>query len=1243
LGLRPEFACVPVLAKRRTAIATALAVVFLASIAVLVFALAVPISASVLVVALLPIAAAIGWRWRTRLEKFERALRESERRFRDTLDTAPLAAVSLDADGRITYCNDAILGLIGSARDEVLGRNWFDTFIPADQRDALQEQLLRHARSGSVLAQFEGEILTRSGHRRIVAWTNTILRDPDGNPNGTSIVGQDVTDSRRAEAALRKSEALLRLVWDTAVDAMRLTSEDGTVVLANPAYCRLVGRPAAEVVGRSVAEAYAPDRRPDVLRKHAERFTAETGRTYFETEVELHDGRRRRFEAGTAVLNAAGEPPMLLSVLRDVTDRRLAEAALRESEERYRHLFDANPHPMWVYDVDTLRFRAVNEAAVTRYGYSRDEFLRMTALDLLPRRDDGDEAAGQFTDVSPSTIGQHQWKDGTIRDVQITSHAFRDSDRSARLELAMDVTERKKAQVTLAERARLAGLSAEVGAIISRSDNLIGMLRETAEAFVNHLGASFARIWLVNEAEQVLELRASGGKHTHPDGPETRIPVGHTKVGRIAVDGKPYLTNSLRDDSLIGHHEWARAEGLTAFAGYPLIASGRVVGVLALYSARHVSDNAFATFNSLAAGLAQAVERRRAEAALRESEEHFRRLFEDSPIGIYRTTPEGKFLLANPALIRMTGCASFEELVTRSGENDVAIPGYDREKFKRRIDQDGEVRGLDLNWRRGDGTVVHVRENARAVRKPDGALAYYEGTIEDITDLKRVEAALRQQEELLRNVITHIPGGVFWKDRDSVYLGCNELVAQSAGRRPEEMVGMSDFDFGFDKAEAEFYRECDRRVMETGVPILNLEENQTRPEGKVTLLTSKVPLRDESGAVVGVLGIYQDITDRKRLEEQFRQAQKMEAIGRLAGGVAHDFNNLLTVINGFSQVVVDTLEAEHPARPLVDEIGKAGDRAARLTRQLLTFSRQQVVNPRIINLNMVVNGTDRMISRLIGEDIIVSTDLDPDLWPVKIDRGQVEQVLMNLVVNSRDAMPTGGRLMICTGNVAQGDGPPDLPPGHWVALSVSDTGVGMDEATRARVFEPFFTTKGVGKGTGLGLATVYGIVVQNKGHITVEREPGQGATFTIYLPCLAESTPVAESVYTNGPMPNGSETVLLVEDEPAVRALNRRVLESCGYTVLEAGDGLEAVQLVGGLDGPLHILVSDVVMPHLGGRQLAEQLHSIRPGLKVLFVSGYTNDDVVRHGVGSEFDFLQKPFRPMALAHKVREVLDQGR
>jgi len=400
-------------------------------------------------------------------------------------------------------------------------------------------------------------------------------------------------------------------------------------------------------------------------------------------------------------------------------------------------------------------------------------------------------------------------------------------------------------------------------------------------------------------------------------------------------------------------------------------------------------------------------------------------------------------------------------------------------------------------------------------------------------------------------------------------------------------------------------------------------------------------IEDEAGAVAGVVVVFRDVSERQRLEEQLRQAQKMEVVGRLAGGVAHDFNNLLTAINGYSDLLLDDLPAEGHEHEQVAEIRKAGERAARLTRQLLTFGRQQVVAPQILDLNALVQGAAALLQRVIGEDVKLTTVLDLALARVKVDRGQLEQVLLNLAVNARDAMPTGGRLHVRTQNAPEvliGDRP-------CVMLEVSDTGRGMDEETLRHLFEPFFTTKPVGQGTGLGLATVYAIVKQAGGHIEVESEPGRGTTFGVYLP----ATEGAAAEERNGgakPLdaPGGNETVLLVEDEDAVRALGRIVLRQAGYNVLDAGNGAEALQVCAAYRGPIHLLLSDVVMPEFGGRELAERLVEEYPEMKVLFMSGYTDDAVVRHGVlRDEVAFLQKPFTPAALARKVRDVLDTAR
>ncbi|MGH7171399.1 MAG: HDOD domain-containing protein [Gemmataceae bacterium] len=395
--------------------------------------------------------------------------------------------------------------------------------------------------------------------------------------------------------------------------------------------------------------------------------------------------------------------------------------------------------------------------------------------------------------------------------------------------------------------------------------------------------------------------------------------------------------------------------------------------------------------------------------------------------------------------------------------------------------------------------------------------------------------------------------------------------------------------------------------------------------------------------------LHQSEAALRRSEEQLRQAQKMEAIGQLAGGVAHDFNNLLTIISGYSDLLLNgILGPQDSAREAVTEIRKAAERATTLTRQLLAFSRRQVLNPQVLVLNSVIQDMDKMLRRLIGEDVQLASLLAANLDAVKADPGQIEQVLLNLAVNARDAMPQGGRLTLETANVVLDEtytrSHPGIQPGPFVMLAVTDSGCGMDEATQARIFEPFFTTKGAGKGTGLGLATVYGIVKQSGGSIYVYSEVGRGTSFKVYLP-RTEETSIAH-LRPAGPTPparaGGQETLLIVEDDDSVRALTRTVLRGHSYNVIEAVDAEEALRWVEEHPQPIHLLVTDVVMPGMSGRALAERLSASRPELKVLYVSGYTDDAVVRHGLlEAEIAFLQKPFTPDALARKVRELLDQ--
>ena len=524
--------------------------------------------------------------------------------------------------------------------------------------------------------------------------------------------------------------------------------------------------------------------------------------------------------------------------------------------------------------------------------------------------------------------------------------------------------------------------------------------------------------------------------------------------------------------------------------------------------------------------------------------------------------------------------------------------------------------------------------------------------LRDITEAKRGDEARRQLQaerdqllERLQLVFDRMPIGWILTSPESRFIGWNPAAEKIFGFTRDEALGRTPYELIVTPANRSTVEDIIRRLLAGDMAAHTIGESLTKGGGKVWCEWYNTPLRRADGAVDGMLSMVIDATQRHHLEEQCRQAQKMEAVGRLAGGVAHDFNNLLTIINGYSELLLGSLPADSPARSLLAEIKKAGERSAALTRQLLAFSRRQFLAPRVLDLKVTVGDIEKMLRRVIGEEIELHTDLQPGLGKVRADAGQVDEVIMNLAVNARDAMPRGGRLTILTRDVELlgQQLPAEVAPGPYVMLAVADTGCGMSPEVRARIFEPFFTTKEVGQGIGLGLATVYGIVKQSGGHIDVASQPGRGTTFRLYLPRAEEPDRQRRSEPGTVPLPGGKETVLLVEDEDVVRSLSRFVLEGKGYTVLEARNGEEALRVSQGHAGPIHLLVSDVVMPQLGGRPLAERLAHRHPGMKVLYLLGYTDDAVVRHGVQEdEVNFLQKPYSPTALAAKVREVLDSA-
>jgi PAS domain S-box-containing protein len=793
----------------------------------------------------------------------------------------------------------------------------------------------------------------------------------------------------------------------------------------------------------------------------------------------------------------------------------------RSSEERYRrileHLRDG------FFEVDLAgRFTFLNRRLAEMLGREPEELL---GLDNRSYQD-------ELTATSMYAVFNEVYRTGLPKDgVELEVTTTHGGRRAAELSITLvkddagtptgfrgtvrDVTERKRAarlQSALYEIAATAGSSSDLAELYVAIHGILGSFlyaRNVSIALHDKERERLRFPYFVDEKDPVPEIR----------------PLGRGLIERVLTSGRPlHVGRDLRDALVRDGELEAGGAPFVDWLGVPLRAGGPPFGVLALKSYTEETrfspeDEEVLTFVSH--HVATAIDRKRAEEALRTSEERYRLVFERNLAGVYRTTLAGRILECNQSFARIYGYSSREEM--RAVDARSLYPDLEgRDTFLAKLFTARTLSNYEGRGRRKDGSHVWTLENAAFV------------------------------------------------------------------------------------------------------------------------------VDEETGELV-IEGTIIDATERKRLQEQLQQAQKMDAVGKLAGGIAHDFNNLLTTILGYSDLLLGQLPADTPLKEPVLEIKTAGERAAALTRRLLAFSRKQVIEPRVLDLNELVRDSAKMLRRLIGEDVLLVIRHDPELSRVKADPGQLEQVLMNLVVNARDAMPAGGTLVIETRETEVAGAGPDervvMTPGAYVRLSVSDTGVGMDLDTQRHLFEPFFTTKEVGKGTGLGLAVVYGIVKQSGGYVFASSESGKGTTFDVYLPCVNASAEGWTRPASGGfDALDGTETVLLAEDEATVRNLTRSVLKSAGYTVLEAKDGPSALAASAAYAGEIHLLVTDVIMPGISGRDLARRLGESRPSLKVLFVSGYTDEALAPRGVlEPDTELLQKPFTPRELARRVRAILGPPR
>jgi PAS domain S-box-containing protein len=757
---------------------------------------------------------------------------------------------------------------------------------------------------------------------------------------------------------------------------------------------------------------------------------------------------------------------------------------LRKTAVNFRTLFMNHPEPMWVYDLNTLHCLEVNNAAVEHYGYSRDEFLRTLLTDIHPREDLyhlGEDVARTRAKVQHSGEWRHLHKDGRLIDVAVMFHG---------------------------------------------------------------------------------------------------VPFGGIEAQMLVV------------------HDITK--------------------------------------------------QRQAEQALRRAERKYRLICEEAIIGMYQSTPDGHLLSANLAMAQMFGFDSSGELLTSitNTQSRSCVDPTRWEEFERLLRERGVVRHFELQVQRKDGSKVWLWTNARAILEGN-TVVRYEGIFEDITDRKLLEDQLLRAQQKYRDIVDNAVVGIFQSTPEGRYISVNPAMANMLGYdSPEDLLAsITDITRGVyvdPKSREELERIAREREIAT-----NFECQAYRKDGSKMWLCANVRAISQNGVLVRYEGMNEDVTQRKLLEDQLRQAQKMEAVGQLAGGIAHDFNNTLSIITGYSDLLQIELPLKDPAHRHAEEITKAGRRAGALIRQLLAFSRKQVIQPVVLDLNAATREFELMMHHLITEDIEITFKRSPDLGLVRMDPGQVEQILMNLAVNARDAMPHGGSLCIETANVELDETyarqTVHVTPGRYVMLSVSDAGCGMDEKTLLHIFEPFFTTKEPGKGTGLGLSTVYGIVTQNAGHIRAFSALGKGTSVRLYLPRLGDEAKPSLLPQAVETIRGGTETVLVVEDEEPLRMLARICLESNGYSVLDAPSAVAALELAKKHRGRIDLLLTDVVMPGMSAVELAKRL-TARLGVKVLYMSGYNNDLIDHHGVlNRDAVLLEKPFTLHTLLTKVNEVLHTPR
>jgi two-component system, cell cycle sensor histidine kinase and response regulator CckA len=1159
------------------------------------------------------------------LAESERSLRESEERFKTLFEKSTDAQILLDHEGKMVDCNDAHVKLLGlQEKSEILGHTPVD-FAPEFQFNGTpSSEMGKKIRTttlekGSVRFEWLHE-KHDPAHTPIVTELSCTLIHIANRPM-IHVVIQDITAHKQAEEALRENEKKYRTMIETTGTGFVIIDQDGLVLDANQEYVRLTGHHnLSEIVGRSVMEWTADYEKEKNVAAVEECLKKGYIRNL---EIDYVDSKASitPIEINATCIESGGKA-QILTLCRDITDRKQAEKTLQRSEEKFFKIFQASPNLMAIRSLKDGRFIDVNDAYIDVTGYSREELLGADSGTLGITYSENVERAREIINKQGfirNWEGKFKTKAGDVRTGLFSAVVTEIEDEPCLLSALQDITERKQAEEAILQAKE------EWERTFYAVPDLIAIL-DTEYRIVRANRAMASRLGMTPEECVGLTCYRTIHGMTEPpvfcphrtlleDGSEHSVEVHEDRLG-----GDYFVSVSPLYDP-----------------------RGKLMG--SIHVARDITNS------------------KKAEEALRESEKNYRNIFENAVMGIFHTTPEGRYLRANPAGARMYGYESAEDIiqsVTDMSQQIYANP-EDRAKFKEIMERTGRIEGFESEHYRKDGSKIWTVLSSRAVRDNAGRTLYYETTIEDVTERKKMEGKLLAEGERLASILDGTPVPAFVIDRGRNVILWNKSNETYTGRTREEMLGKR-LDLSFlhkgkarptlaalmlemtDDQIIKRFAHKGARSSEILAGALEVVGNiWLRGEERIMSIQAR-RIYGTKGEIIGVIQTGQDITERIRLEAQFRQAQKMEAIGTLAGGIAHDFNNILSAILGYSDMALTDRKADDPHRHYLEQIYKAGERARDLVKQILTFSRQQEQEKKPVLIVPIIKEGIKLLRSSLPTTVKISQNIKDTSIMVLADPTQIHQVLMNLCTNAAHAMrEKGGTLNIqLVREVIDSVGtsqPLNFTAGNYAKLTVSDTGHGIDSSIIDRIFDPFFTTKGPQEGTGLGLSVVYGIVRHHGGTIDVSSEPGRGTTVTVYFPLIQAEKPIEERMPEA--IPGGSERILFIDDEAMLVELGSTMLTSLGYQVTPRTSSIEALEAFRANPYGFDMVITDMTMPNIRGDDLAKELLKIRPGIPIIICTGFSemiSEDKAKN-IGIH-EFIMKPIIKNQIARAIKQALD---